>query len=161
LAPDAAASAVPAQVHEPGEAVDPADPDATPTTAAPAPEPPPCLCPGWTRQVDLPLDGEMVNLIWEGPADLGVQPRSHGPDGWSDWADAHLDPDEAPDEGVEGPAGDRHVIGPVWTGPGTDRVEVYLESGTPRTLELEVLHSVVPEGWDPGDPTPAPADAIG
>lgn len=52
------------------------------------------------------------------------------------------------------------MLGPVWTGPGTDQVEIYLESGAPRALELEVLHSVVPEGWDPGRPQPVPAGSV-
>jgi hypothetical protein len=176
-------SALPAEVHEPGATVvpstttdtidaataDPSAPSATtddtvatpeaPTTVAPEPlaADDDCVCPGWSRQVELPLEGEMVNITWSGDPGIGLQIRSRDGDDWSAWADAHLEPDEGPDAGTEGVDDGRHLLGPVWTGAGTDAVEIYLESGAPVELELEVLHSVEPEDWSLGQPTAAGA----
>jgi hypothetical protein len=130
------------------DALPPAD-DTAWATAASSPQ---CLCSGWNRTVDLPLTGEMVNIIWEGAPDHARHTRSRT-HSRSDWQVPALDDDESPDAGSEGLDDDRHVLGPVWTGPGTDQIEIRVVSGSARSLELEVLHSVVPEGWDPGPPT--------
>lgn len=95
--------------------------------------------PGWSTQVSLPNKGEMVGLDWNGVAPASFRLRSHGPAGWSDWVSLSL-ADGAADPG-EGNG--RGTAGPVWTGAGTDKVEVVLDSGSPSGLQLRSIHTPI------------------
>jgi hypothetical protein len=90
---------------------------------------------GWHAEVPLPNAGQMVALQWSGAPMGSVRLRSHNAAGWSSWVDLDGDPTEAPD----GPAPGRVTVGPVWVGPGTDRVGLQVETGALTDLQLDAL----------------------
>ena len=85
---------------------------------------------------------EMVGLTWTAgtaPPGLEVQVRGRGDGEWSDWTDAHADPDEGPAAGDEGVV--RDGTAPVWLGS-SQRVEVAVLTGSgklPRQLRLQAI----------------------
>jgi hypothetical protein len=54
--------------------------------------------------------------------------------------DVHANPDEGPDDGT-GVAAAAQALGPVWTGPGTDQLQVEVEAGEGSALHLEALRT--------------------
>jgi hypothetical protein len=94
------------------------------------------LAPGAATTID--TTAESVLLSWDGPAEH-VLVRRHGAEGWGEWVEASAAPDEAPDTGSEGSPSGRTIVGPVWTGPGTDAVEVRAADGTLTGLQVELL----------------------
>lgn len=98
--------------------------------------------PGWSAEVDLPFAAPMVNLTWTNAPGAAFELRSFGPEGWSDWVHLHHDVNEAPDDT---PAEAPQVVGPVWVGDGTTKVQLRVESGTPVDLAVTALDVEWPE----------------
>ena len=109
--------------------------------------------PGWSARVrGLDVSTVMLTFIGAKAGSLEVQVRSHGPGGWSRAVDLHASPDEAPDAGAEGVISP-NVVGPIWTGHGTDQLIVTIEEGFGSKVVVEGLDLDDPLGS--GSPQPA------
>lgn len=97
--------------------------------------------PGWSAVVKIPRsDSVLLSLVGASGPPLGVRLRSHGSNEWSRWVDVHASRDEAPDTGEEG-VRSVDLIGPIWTGASTDRLEVMVEQGSGSALRVEALRT--------------------
>jgi hypothetical protein len=92
---------------------------------------------GFTATVDLPNRGQMVVLEWDGSPTASVELRSRTGGTWSDWVEAHANPDEAPDDDRS----DHSSVGPIWVGSGTDRVQVRVHAGRLANLAVDSLRA--------------------
>src|SRR5690606_6653992 len=105
----------------------------------------PTVGPGWSTQATLPMSGQMVSILWDGPPQARIALRSHRPgQGWSPWVEVHAHEGEGPDADSPEASAARPSAGPVWVGDGTDRVELRLDEGRLTGLELEVMRSTDP-----------------
>lgn len=79
---------------------------------------------------ELEADGaRMVGVSWAAGPDHGSSIRWHGPGGWSDWVELHVDSTERPDLDEGGsPEAARSVSSPIWVDQ-ADQVEVVLPDG--------------------------------
>jgi uncharacterized protein with LGFP repeats len=85
----------------------------------------------------------LVGLTWRpgtAPADVEVQVRTHGDQGWSRWSELHFDPDEGPAPG-EDPGEARDGTEPLWVGAadGVDARVLSAHGGAPADLELTMV----------------------
>lgn len=114
--------------------------------------------PAAARRVRLPRTGQMIAFDWDGGSAEELLVRTHGPGGWSPWIEIGLDPDEGPDRGSPEDSGVRSV-GPVWSGDGTDAVEVSVPGGDLQGVRVHVLESIEPagRGWGASAASATPA----
>ncbi|MGH9139197.1 MAG: N-acetylmuramoyl-L-alanine amidase [Acidimicrobiales bacterium] len=98
------------------------------------------LVPGSPVTVEGSADS--VVLSWDGNPDAEVLVRRHGPEGWGPWVEVDAAPDEAPDIGTEAVSLVRTVVGPVWTGAGTDAIDVQAVDAVLNGVTVDLLDDV-------------------
>lgn len=111
--------------------------------------------PGFEAAVSVP-EGQMVAGEWRGAPVGAVQLRARTSDTWGAWVELEADPDSAPDPtSPDASAARPTAVGPVWTGPGTQAVELRVTSGRLADLRVDVLRT---EGS--GAPSAEPTGAM-
>jgi hypothetical protein len=95
---------------------------------------------GWERRVDTGIDAELVGFDWAGrsPGELEMRVRQEG--GWSEWMHLPGDIDEGPDPGSPEHNG-RTSTAPVWVGHDVREVELRVEHGRLRDLQMHAIDS--------------------
>ncbi|HXH56164.1 fibronectin type III domain-containing protein [Iamia sp.] len=98
----------------------------------------------------------MVAVGWSGAPVGAVQLRARTSDTWGAWVELEADPDHAPDPtSPDASAARPTAVGPVWTGSGTQAVELRVTSGRLADLRVDVLRT---EGS--GAPSAEPTGAM-
>jgi hypothetical protein len=90
----------------------------------------------------------LVGVTWRdgsAPADVGVQVRAHGAEGWSRWQDLHFHPEEGPARGEDSTI--RQGTEPLWVGE-SDGVQTRVYSATGRA-PADLQLTLVDPGSDP------------
>lgn len=100
---------------------------------------------GWSAAVDLEIGAEMVAVTWATASTAEISVRGQRPDGtWTPVVHMHGIPSEGPELGeAEGPQGEppRGYAGPAWLGDDIALVEIQLEEGSLRDLQLHAIDS--------------------
>jgi len=109
------------------------------------------VTPGWTTDVALRSQRQMVDLTWSGAPSGAVKVRiPTGPDTWGPWQEMTSDPDEGPDTGGNG----RNGVGPLYLGrSGTDQIQIRVSSGRLTDLRMDAMRWIAPTGRAASDVT--------
>lgn len=116
--------------------------------------------PGFEAAITVP-EGQMVGIEWR-DAPVGVvelRARTNGT--WGAWIELEADPDTAPDPSSrEGSVVRSTAVGPVWTGSGTQAVELRVRAGRLADLRVDVLrtHGTVTPTAISSPPSAAPTE---
>ena len=95
---------------------------------------------GWGRRVDTGIGAELIGFDWAGRSPGEVELRVREEAGWSDWIHVEGSVDEGPDpDSPEHNA--RTSAGPVWVGDDIRDVEVRVDQGRLRDLEMHAIDS--------------------
>lgn len=92
------------------------------------------------RVIDEDLDPNLVAFDWSGKAEGALEVRAKGPSGWTEWFEAHGNPDEGPDSTSKEYSA-RTSTGVVWLGLAAEKVEVRGHEGRLRGVRMHLLYS--------------------
>ncbi len=95
--------------------------------------------------VDRSLPTETMAVALTGIEGPGLEMRTGGPSGTSDWIPVETPTDESPDPATSGEPEGRASFGPVWLGGGQSWLEVRYRrpsSGLPTLMSAPVIHTI-------------------
>lgn len=97
--------------------------------------------PGFEAAVTVP-EGQMVAVEWRGAPVGAVQLRARTGGTWGAWVELEADPDSGPDQtSPDASSAGPTAVGPVWTGSGTDAVELRVVAGRLAEMRVDVLRT--------------------